>query len=205
MKQPAREIKYQLLGIFIAYLSLFSISLILQLNDGATWASLSSTSIKNGEYWRLISAHLTHLDWHHFYMNIIGMGLCLLVFRHDLTAKHWLASFLFISLFSSLGLLSIYDEYQRYVGFSDVLHGWILLGAISIIARESKLSLAIFILFWIKLIEENSGLQFFTNTGMDQTTIATESHLFGALGGMLYGALFLPEPRQWLLAKMRKK
>lgn len=191
MKQPATEIKPQFRSALAAYILLISACLLLQANHALDWASLSLISIQNGEYWRLFTAHLIHLDWEHFAMNIIGMGLCILAFQSHLPAKHWLLSFVFIALFSSLCLLASYDPYKRYMGFSDVLHGWILLGALSIAREEFKLSLAIFVLFWIKILEENLGLQFFTSGNLDSTHIATESHLYGAIGGMLYGAAYL--------------
>lgn len=205
MKQPVIEIKPDYKSLFLAYLFLMSLSLILQLSGGTSWASLSIVDINHGQLWRIITSHLTHYDWHHFAMNMIGMALCILVFRDDLPSRHWLLSFLFISIFSSLGLLSIYDEYQRYAGFSDVLHGWILMGALAISPREPKLALAIFVLFWLKILEENSGLQFFTSATMDSGSIATNSHIFGAIGGILYALISLTTVRRFLFAKFSRK
>jgi len=205
MKQPAIEIKPEYKSLFLAYFFLTIVSLIIQLTDGVSWASLSVVDIKHGQLWRIITAHLTHYDWQHFAMNMIGMALCMLVFRDDLSGRHWLLSFVFISAFSSLGLLSVYDEYQRYAGFSDVLHGWILLGALAISPREPKLALVIFILFWLKIIEENSGLTFFTSASMDSGNIATNSHIFGAIGGIFYALTFLPPVRHFLLRTFRLK
>lgn len=191
MKQPATEIKSQLIATLTIYLPLLSICLLLQSVSAQPWASLNLPTVLQGEIWRLLTAHLIHLDWEHFAMNMIGMGLCMLAFQSHIKPVHWLASFCVIAVFSSLCLLSTYDINQRYMGFSDVLHGWILLGAISIARSEFKLSLAIFVLFWIKIIEENSGLAFFTSGSMELENIATDSHLYGAIGGMLYGFAWL--------------
>lgn len=191
MKQPATEIKSQLIATLTIYFPLLSICLLLQAVSAQSWASLNLPSVVQGEIWRLLTAHLIHLDWEHFAMNMIGMGLCMLAFQSHIKPKHWLVSFCFIAVFSSLCLLSTYDNNQRYMGFSDVLHGWILFGAISIARNEFKLSLAIFVLFWIKIIEENSGLAFFTSGSMELESIATDSHLYGAIGGMIYGFSWL--------------
>lgn len=187
MKQPATEIKSQLVSTLIIYFSLVFACLFLQAINAQAWASLHLQSVLQGEVWRLLSAHLIHLNWQHFAMNMLGMGLCMLAFQSHTKPIHWLVSFCFIALFSSFCLLSSFDQLQRYMGFSDVLHGWILLGAIAIAKNEFKLSLVIFILFWIKIIEENSGLAFFTSGSMDAGNIATDSHIFGAIGGMIYG------------------
>ena len=175
---------------------------LLQASNGLEWASLYVKSTMNGEIWRVITGHLVHLDWPHWGMNMLGLSLCLLVFRNDLKVRHWLFSFLFISLVSSIGLLVIYEENQRYVGFSDVLHGWILIGAAAIAHKEPKLALAIFVLFWLKIWEENSGLAFFTSAAV-QGTIAKESHIFGAIGGMVYALMFIPGLRQALRIQRR--
>lgn len=202
MQQHNTKIKREYMRLALLYTTLVAACALLQFTNGLEWASLHVERVYMGEYWRIFTAHLIHIDWPHFAMNMIGMGLCLLVYKTDLAIKHWLGSVFFISVVSSSGLLLIYDIDQRYVGFSDVLHGWIILGALAIFPREPKLALTVFVLFWLKIIEENSGLSFFTNAGMDIDSIATESHLFGAIGGVAYGVLFLQDFRQSLLARL---
>lgn len=187
MKQPAQEIKPQLKSTLAIYLFLLLSSFSLQYLHLQAWASLSLYDVAQGAYWRLITAHLIHFDWQHYIMNMVGMGLCMFAFQSHIKPWHWLASFFFIAVFSSLCLLNSYEIGQRYMGFSDILHGWILFGATSIVRSEFKLSLAVFVLFWIKIIEENSGFAFFTSGTMALENIATESHLYGAIGGMIYG------------------
>lgn len=194
MNQQAAEIKRQYTLLGLLWLGFVAVALLLQISDGMAWASLHVGPTLDGQWWRLLTAHLTHLDWPHWAMNMLGLSLCLLVFRSDLHPGHWLASFVFISLLSSLGLLLLYAPEQRYVGFSDVLHGWILIGAAAIAGKERKLAIAVFVLFWLKIAEENSGLTFFTSTAVSGS-VAKESHILGAVAGMLYAALFLR--RQW--------
>lgn len=204
MKQPAAEIKRRQLLLLLVYSAFMLAALALQASNGLEWASLYVHDTLQGQWWRLVSGHLVHLDWNHWAMNMLGLTLCLLVFRHDLHPGHWPASFVFISLFSSIGLLLVYTDNQRYVGFSDVLHGWILMGAAAILVKERKLAIAIFVLFWLKIAEENSGLTFFTSTTL-KGDIAKESHIFGALGGMLYALLFLPPVRGLLRLPFNKR
>lgn len=195
MNQPATEIKRQQLLLLFIYIAFIAITLAIQLSNGLEWASLHVHYARQGQLWRLVTGHLTHLDWNHWTMNMIGLTLCLLVFRRDLHPGHWVASFMFVSIFSSLCLLVTYADNQRYVGFSDVLHGWILIGAAAISVKEPKLAITIFVLFWLKVIEENSGLVFFTSATI-HGNIATESHIYGALGGTLYAVIFLPQMRE---------
>lgn len=171
---------------------------LLQSFNGKQWASLAINETLNGQLWRLITGHLIHKDWQHFAMNMLGLNLCLAVFAKDLAAKHWLLSFIFIAFFSSIGLLIVYPLNYRYLGFSDVLHGWILLGAAAIFHKEPRLAIIVFVLFWLKIIEENLNLTFFTSYGVGGS-VAKKSHILGAIGGLLYALLFVPSFRQALL------
>ena len=172
----------------------FLAGLAIHLTAGMEWASLDLNATRSGEVWRLITGHLTHLDWHHFYLNMAALTLSIVVFHRDVLLRDWIGSFFFVSIFSSLGMCYVYAEFDRYVGFSDVIHGWILLGAASIAHREPKLATAIFVLFWLKIVEEHYQFDFFTSYGLE-VNIAKESHIYGALGGILYSLLFIPSFR----------
>lgn len=198
MNQALREIKQQYFALALICVGFIVISCIIQINQGFEWASLNITKTKGGEYWRLITGHLVHLDWQHWAMNMTGLSLCMAVYRDDMARIHWPLSFVFISLFSSIGMLYLSLDYAIYVGFSDVLHGWILVGASALMHKEPKLALAVYALFWIKIIEENLDLKFFTNASMD-INIAKESHILGACGGIIYALIAFSSFRQWLL------
>jgi membrane associated rhomboid family serine protease len=90
------------------------------------------------------------------------------------------------------------------LGFSDVLHGWILVGALGIAHKEPRFSIMIFVLFWLKIIEENMQLTFFTSYGVSGN-VAKESHIYGAIGGILYSLIFLPAFRQTLASLFKPK
>lgn len=165
-----------------------------QATSGVEWASLNFREVQNGQLWRLVTGHLIHTDWQHYAMNMVGLSLCIVVFRDDLPAKHWPLSFIFISLFSSLAMLFTDVPYDRYLGFSDVLHGWILVGAMAIAHKEPRFTLMIFVLFWMKILEEKYQLIFFTSYGVSGN-VAKESHIYGALGGMFYSVMFIPSFR----------
>lgn len=198
MNEQALEIKPDALQkAIITCLTFWVIAAVIQYLNVNDWASLNIDKTKSGEIWRVISGHIIHSDWQHLLMNMTGLSLCVATFYKDLHFSHWFLSFVFISLISSCGLLIIYPDNYRYVGFSDVLHGWILMGALVIAAKEKKLTIAIFVLFWLKIIEENLELTFFTSYGVSGN-VAKESHILGAVGGILYGILFFPSSRKFI-------
>jgi len=204
MNQQAPKIKRETFKIVAIPLFLILLCAATQYTGGYHWASLKIAATLEGEYWRIISSHFIHSDWQHYLMNMTGLSLCYAVFYKDMAAIHWIVSALAISIFSSIGLLIIYPLDHSYVGFSDVLHGWIMLGCTAIFAKETKLSLIVFILFWIKILEENLSLPFFTSFGVSGN-VAKESHMLGAVGGLIYGFIAFGDLREKLKSLFIKK
>jgi rhomboid family GlyGly-CTERM serine protease len=198
------EIKKHYWRLALVCSAFLAIAAVLQASSGVEWASLNFREVLNGQLWRLVTGHLIHTDWQHYAMNMVGLSLCIVVFRDDLSAKHWPWSFIFISLFSSLTMLFTAVPYDRYLGFSDVLHGWILLGAMAIAHKEPRFTLLIFVLFWIKILEEQYQLAFFTSYGVSGN-VAKESHIYGAIGGLLYAVMFIPSFRLVLRQLITRK
>ncbi len=163
--------------------------ILIQVTQGQHWATLTSDSLTTHEYWRLITAHFIHLNWQHFAFNMVGAGLCLLIFAKDVEISHWLISAIVISLFSSLGLIFTGFE-GSYMGFSDTLYGWIVIGILSIYSKERWLSLLMLTFLTGRILYE----QFFPSPFgelFDGATVASNSHLFGLLGGFLYFAFMI--------------
>jgi membrane associated rhomboid family serine protease len=59
------------------------------------------------------------------------------------------------------------------------------------------------VLFWAKILEENIQLPFFTSMGMNGN-VAKESHIYGAIGGILYSLVFIPGFRLALQRMFRR-
>jgi len=198
MNESIQNMRHHYLQLALTCIGFIIIAALLQATNGIEWASMGKTEVQNGEFWRVITGHLIHADWNHFAMNMIGLSLCVVVYRLDINARHWIASFIVISLISSGFMFFTYFSYERYLGFSDVLHGWILVGALGIAHKEPKFSIMIFVLFWLKIIEENMQLPFFTSYNVTGH-VAKESHIYGAIGGIAYSLFFQPSLRQTLI------
>ncbi|MCK5881605.1 MAG: rhombosortase, partial [Sinobacterium sp.] len=188
MKHQGAKIKQETLTLIATPLAFAVICGLVQWFNYNDWASLDVEATLSGQWWRIITGHLVHSGWQHYAMNMVGLGLCIAVFYKDVRGFHWPLSFLVLSLFSSIGLIIIYPSNYIYIGFSDVLHGWIMLGCIAIYKKEKKLSIAVFVLFWLKIIEENLNLPFFTSFGVSGN-VAKESHILGATAGIIYALI----------------
>lgn len=80
-------------------------------------------AILEGEWWRLLTAHLIHGTWGHWAFNAAGLLLVWAIFPAHLA--HWSALALIagVSLLTSLALLILDPTVSWYLGMSALLHG----------------------------------------------------------------------------------
>jgi len=137
-----------------------------------------------GGWWRLLGAHVVHLDLHHLLLNELGLVLMWSLFAGDFAALDWLIIVLAGALAIGSGLWWLSPDVTWYVGASGVLHTvmgagtaqhllmrswdrWILLGCLSV-----KLALE----------------QYWQATGHASPLIVVDAHLYGAIAGFVVGA-----------------
>ena len=84
--------------------------------------------IGQGESWRLLSGHFTHLSWSHLLLNSAGLLLVwfLVGKRYDLRA--WLLVVAIILSVMDVAFWFLNPELYWYVGMSGMLHGLLLAG-----------------------------------------------------------------------------
>src|ERR1700761_6565739 len=78
--------------------------------------------IAAGGWWRLLSAHIVHLDLHHLILNELGLVLLWSLFAQDYDAVDWCSVVLSGALCISCGLWWLSPKVTWYVGASGVLH-----------------------------------------------------------------------------------
>jgi len=155
------------------------------------------SAIQQGEVWRLLSAHITHLNWNHFWLNMAGILVVMLFFSHYQSTMYWLGAIIFVSLFCSAGLM-LDMQLNRYVGFSGVLHGLFLIGARYETCRYKLSGMVLWVLIVAKLMWEQLYGAMPGSEEMTGGRVAVNAHLYGAVGGVVF--LLLHE-KVWKLLK----
>jgi rhomboid family GlyGly-CTERM serine protease len=149
--------------------------------------------IAAGGWWRLLTAHIVHLDAHHLILNELGLVLIWSLFAQDFDAVEWCIIVLAGALSISCGLWWLSPSVTWYVGASGVLHTAMAAGAARHLAERTWDRWILFLGLCIKLIWEQSG-------GQSAPLIVVDAHLYGAISGFLVGAAL-----SWRIAIIRQR
>lgn len=144
-----------------------------------------------GEYWRLLTAHVVHLDASHAALNTLGLVLIWGLFARDYAPRRWIVIALASILAIDAGLWWLAPQVEWYVGASGVLHGALAAGTLAHLRRRDfdGWILAAFLIGKLA-IEQRVALPF-----AGDAPVIVAAHLYGAIGG-LAAALCLPSRRE---------
>jgi rhomboid family GlyGly-CTERM serine protease len=144
-----------------------------------------------GELWRLITAHLVHLDLHHALLNCAGLVLMWALFARDYRPRQWLV----ITLASMAAIdagLWLWDSTVRwYVGSSGVLHGIMAAGTVARLRRGETEGWVLAAFLLGKLAWEQ-GVGPLPLSGSDPVVV--DAHLYGVAGGLAAAAFLRRAP-----------
>lgn len=133
-----------------------------------------------GEFWRLLSGHLVHLDGTHAALNALGLVLMWALFARDFSPGRWVAIVLVSIATIDAGLWFRSPEIEWYVGASGWLHGVMAAGTLAHLRRRDFDGWILAIFLIAKLgIEQRAALPF---AGDDPVVV--QAHLYGAIGGL---------------------
>ncbi len=153
----------------------------LQLVD---WFNFDRQRILDGQWWRLLTAHITHSGWPHFFLNMAGLFMVMLFFSAYRSWRFWAGSVVAMSLLISIGLI-LDQQLDRYVGFSGVLHGLFIIGAYYEYHRYKLSGLVLLLLITGKLLWEQLFGPLPGSESMVDGRVAINAHFYGGLAGGL--------------------
>jgi rhomboid family GlyGly-CTERM serine protease len=137
--------------------------------------------IAAGGWWRLLTAHIVHLDAHHLILNELGLVLVWALFAQDFDAVEWCAIVLTGALAISSGLWWLSPRVGWYVGASGVLHSVMAAGSAKHLAERSWDRWILLFGLGMKLAWEQLG-------GHAAPMVVVDAHLYGAASGFVVGA-----------------
>jgi len=147
--------------------------------------------IANGEIWRLITGHILHTNGYHLLLNLAALFMLWALHKRFYSIKSYTALFLFCSTATSIGLYYFDPTLIQYVGLSGVLHGVFVFGALMDINAKDKTGYFLFIGVWLKIAHEQFYGASNDVSNLIEASVAVNAHLWGALGGLLFSAVYL--------------
>ena len=156
---------------------------------GQAWLRYERGALAQGQWWRLVTAHLVHLDVRHALLNTAGLALVWMLFARDYSPKAWLVILLAAMAAIDAGLWLGDSTVQWYVGSSGVLHGAMAAGALAHIRRGERDGWVLAALLAAKLLYEQS-VGALPLSGHDPVVV--DAHLYGVLGGTVSAAFLSP-------------
>lgn len=149
------------------------------------WLRYDRAAVLEGQLWRLLSAHLVHMNHWHMALNLTGLLLCWYFFT-DLFTRQLLWVWLGVSApVVSLAFLGLDPRLSHYVGLSGLLHGllvWLLLLSWRAHPVLHSVVLAVVAgrLFW----EQRPDYDVHYLRGVIEGSVYVNAHLYGALTGL---------------------
>ena len=142
---------------------------------------LDRPAVAQGQWWRLWSGHLLHLDLSHALLNLGALAVILmLAWRQRMLAELAVAALVAMPLLS-LALLWLDPQLDWYAGLSGLLHGLLVM---VLVRRGDMLAIVLLLLLVAKLACEwrfgSHGQQF---------EVVTLAHRLGAALGVLWAVV----------------
>jgi rhomboid family GlyGly-CTERM serine protease len=146
-------------------------------------------AVAAGQWWRLLTCHLVHLDAVHAVLNTVGLALLWALFAREYPLRQWVLAIAASVLAIAIGFWFFSTQLQWYVGASALLHGVFACGCAALIRQRDRIGVIAGALFIAKLSWEqwHGPLPF---ERADQ--VVTISHLYGAIGGAVAGLVLRP-------------
>jgi rhomboid family GlyGly-CTERM serine protease len=143
-----------------------------------------------GQWWRLLTTHVVHLDIRHALLNSLGLALMWALFARNYSPRQWVPIVLGAMAAIDAGLWLCDSTVLWYVGSSGALHGVMAAGALAQMRRGERSGWVLAGLLAGKLAYEHwlGALPF---SGSD--TVVVSAHLYGVIGGAAVAAFLRPQ------------
>ena len=143
-----------------------------------------------GQWWRLLTGHIVHLDLEHAALNSLGLVLMWALFARDYKPWQWVLILVTAIATIDAGLWLRDSTVAWYVGSSGALHGVMAAGTLAHLRRRDLDGWILAAFIMVKLaFEQGSGALPFSDSSAG---VIVDAHLYGSLGGVAVAAVLKP-------------
>ena len=190
-------------GRWLLGLVFFALVLLSLLGErGQQLLQYQREAVLQGEYWRLVTAHLVHGNTHHLLLNSAGLGLIGWLFYDDgYSWRAWLLIALFSMLAIDLAFVFFEPQVDWYVGLSGVLHGALVAGAMTWWRCQPKWLALLLSTYLVGKLAWEQRYGALPLSG--DMPVVVDAHLYGSIGGALAGFILWVQAHRQVAVKSR--
>jgi rhomboid family GlyGly-CTERM serine protease len=175
-------------------LALLAVCLLLLLptvlgEPGRVLLRYDRAALAQGQWWRLLTAHVVHLGLRHAVLNALGLALMWALFARNYSPRAWVAIVLGAMAAIDAGLWLADSTTQWYVGSSGVLHGVMAAGALAHVRAGERDGWILMGLLALKLLYEH----LVGALPLSGSEVVVDAHLYGVVGGAGIAAFLKPQ------------
>ena len=143
-------------------------------------------AIAGGEWWRLLTGHLDHLNWTHLLMNGLCLALLLALFRPLGKPSRTLFLWLLASLMISAMMWFFSPNIAWYVGLSGSLYALVVYAIATDTSYPMIFRIVALVLTALKVgVEQvNGDISFMSD--FISGPVAVDSHFYGVIAGGIF-------------------
>lgn len=161
----------------------------LQWTGVSDWLEYNRAAIASGEWWRLASWPLVHMNVSHLTYDVAGFVLCMALVGRWLCVREWLALLLFATLVMSACLWLFAPGIHWVVGISGLICTVLVVGATELWIQQpaERLLAALLLLFLVtKLAYEHFYGPLPGSVRESGGPVVVQVHLYGAIAGVIW-------------------
>lgn len=148
--------------------------------------SYQREAILQGEWWRLLTAHLVHGTWGHWAFNAAGLLLVWAIFPAHLARWSALALIAGVALLTSLALLILDPTVSWYLGMSALLHGLFMAWSIEAVFQRRSFAGLMVAAITGKLAYEQLAGPLPGSAEAVGLPVLVDAHLYAAFAGIVF-------------------
>jgi len=169
---------------------IIGISIVIMLGGESfkEWLRYDRVWIGQGEAWRFLTGHFTHLGWSHLALNSAGLLLIWFLIGRSYAFSGWLQITLVTVATIDIAFWFLNPELYWYVGMSGLLHGLLVAGILTRLRTMDIETGVLLLLLIAKIGYEQLNGPLPGSEGTSGGAVVVDAHLYGALGGAV-GAL----------------
>lgn len=166
-------------------------SFVIQLGGttGIEWLQYRRDLILDGQVWRLLTGHLVHGTWNHWWLNAAGLTLLWALFPHRFARLSSLWLMAAIMLATGAALLLWNPGVVWYVGMSALLHGLLVAWLVAALRNGRQGALFLLLLVGAKLVYEQITGPLPGTAEATGLPVLVDAHLYAAIAGGVLGML----------------